>query len=65
VHQGSHILYRDGNTLYLLNVRDPLASPEVLFQVKRGSSVIYQERSGKLYFLQKGTGRFCEIELVR
>jgi hypothetical protein len=64
VYQGSHILYRDGDTLYLLNARDPLASPELLFQVKRGSSVNYQERSGKLHFLQKGTGRFCEIELV-
>jgi hypothetical protein len=65
VLQGTHILYRDGSTLYLLNTQDALATPEDILQVKRGSSVVYRERSGKLYFLQKGTGRFCEIEMVQ
>ena len=65
VHGGSHILFRDGNQVYLLELADGGMEPEECFQVQRGSAIFYSEKTGKIYYLEKGTGQFCVTDFVR
>lgn len=65
VDDGSHVLFHDGNSLYFLELN--ASAPPALypcFEVKTGSSVLYRDGEGKIYFLEKDTGRFCSATLV-
>ena len=64
VYGGSHVLFRQGNKVRLLELtQDAFAETYDCFEVKRRSSVLYFEKSGRIYYLQKNTGYFCETDL--
>ncbi|MBI2095244.1 MAG: PEGA domain-containing protein [Candidatus Omnitrophica bacterium] len=65
VYEGSHVLFRDADRVYLLELAKnaPPGFHEYL-EVKRGSSVVYMEKSGRVYYLEKTTGQLCRAEIV-
>lgn len=57
VNDGSHLLYRDGNTLFLVDLNPNLGFPaEELFKVKRNSDIRYADRSGRIFFMDEKNG---------
>ncbi len=66
VYEGSHVLFRDGNKVYLLELAAGMAPQlEECLEVKRGSSILYVEKPGKIYYLEKNTGKLCVTEFAR
>jgi len=65
VHHGSHVLFRDRETVWLLDLdaAAPL-TPRRLLQVRPGSSILYSETSGTLYYLDRETRRLSSIEIL-
>lgn len=65
VHEGSHVLFRDDGRLTLIELGNG-AGPVFhdLFEVRRGSSIVYEEGSGALYYLEKTTGHLCVTMLL-
>ena len=65
VHEGSHLLFRDRENIYLLELETP-GNPhlESLLRVKGTSSIAYSEATGRLYYLEPVKGRLCSIEIV-
>lgn len=65
VYEGSHILFRDGPGVYLLD-EETYGRPRLhhLMDVQPAGSVFYTEESGKLYFIKPGTGAFCSTEIL-
>ncbi|MBI4432470.1 MAG: PEGA domain-containing protein [Candidatus Omnitrophica bacterium] len=61
----SHLLFRKGDRVYFLETLSQ-GPPRVqeLFQVRKGSSIVYDAASGKIYFLEKEGGRFCMVDLT-
>ena len=65
VYGGSHVLFRDGDKVALIELAEHTAmEAQEFLQVKRGSSILYVEKSGRLYYLEKKSGRFCAIDLM-
>ena len=65
VYGDSHALVRDEDTVSLIEL-DGYGIPHVddVVRVKRHSSIIYQEDSGMLYYLDRLTGTLSAIEIV-
>jgi len=64
-YDGSHVLFLDEDEVCLVDLADGMgAEPEKCFEVKHGSSIFYSERTGKIYFLEKNSGRFCVTDLL-
>ena len=65
VYEGSHILFRDGNHVYLLDT-ETYGEPEVLeiVKVREGTAVYYHEENGHLYYLNEESGRLESIEIL-
>lgn len=61
----SHILFRDGDAVFLLEVL-PHGVPELvgIVKVKKGSSIYYSEKSGTLYYLERSKGTLNSILIV-
>ena len=65
VYEGSHVLFRDGSKVFLLDLAaDAQTQFQEIFEVKRGSSILYLENSGKVYYLEKSTEHFCVADVV-
>ncbi len=65
VFGGSHILFRDKNKIYLMEL-ETHGKPHLyeLLEVKDKSSIYYHEDSGNLYYLEKTTGHLLMLELL-
>lgn len=65
VYEGSHILFRDRDKVFLLEL-ETYEKPHLnyLAQVKEKSSVVYSEDSGKLYYLDRETGHLVSMEVL-
>ncbi len=65
VADGSHILFRDRQDLFLLDVDTlGLPPPQHLFEVRGAGGMVYAERSGTIYYLDRPSGRLCAVALV-
>lgn len=65
VHDGSQVLFLDEDKAFLLETGLYAgASPSQLFEVQRGSPVLYKENTGTVYYLEKTSGRFCEADVI-
>lgn len=64
VYQGSHVLMKDADRVFLFEFIKGEASSLYILNVQRGSSVHYCENTGKLYYLEPNTGRLCSLEVV-
>ena len=65
VHEDSHILFRDGKKVFLLEL-ETYGKPHLseILEVKGGSSIFYSEESGKLYYLEAVDGVFSSLEVL-
>ena len=65
VYEGSHLLFRDGDRVFLLEL-EPYGASRLheLLQVQRNSAVLYSEESGTLYFLERAAGKLCSMEIL-
>ena len=65
-HGGSHALFRNDGSACLLELA-PGAGPEAqtCLEIKRGSSVLYREPDGRMYFIEKDGGHFSAVTLVQ
>lgn len=65
VFEGSHILFRDQNKIYLAEL-ETYGKPNLyeLLEVYDKSSIDYDEDSGNLYYLEKTTGHLSSLELL-
>ncbi len=65
VYEGSHILFRDGNDVFLIEIEEyGEFTLDHLFHVKDKSAVYYAEQTGKMYFLEPGTENLLSVEIV-
>lgn len=65
VYEGSHALYRDGQTLRLVELDvDGTHAVRDVVDVRRRSGVLYAEETGLLYLLDRSTGRLSALELL-
>ena len=65
IYEGSHVLFRDHDrvaVLELLRAGTPLRHE--LVQVRLGSSIAYAEETGRMYYLEKETGRCVALEVL-
>lgn len=65
VHEGSHILVEDNGIITLLAL-EPDGAPVVreLLRGKSDGPVFYAEESGRLYYLDRTTGRLSALEIL-
>lgn len=65
VYEGSHILFRDEDVVYLLEL-EIYGKPHLyeLTRVKEKSSIFYAEDSGKLYYLDPESTALSAIEIL-
>ncbi len=63
---GTHILYRNGDRVYLLaGLQDGGRRIVPVTRVRPGTSVLYSEAAGKLFYLDPASGRVSGLEIVR
>lgn len=65
VYDGSHILFRDENRIFLLEVEthgEPHLYP--LLTVRRNTDVFYAELKGRLYYLDAQSEKLCSVEIL-
>ncbi len=64
VYEGSHILFREGNKIFILDFETYEAPKEnFVVEVKNGSSVYFSEDSGLLYYLDASSGNLLSLEV--
>ncbi len=65
VYEGSHILFRDEDMVYLLEL-ETYGKPHLyeLTRVRKKSSIFYAEDSGKLYYLDPESAALSTIEIL-
>jgi hypothetical protein len=62
---GSHILFRDGNTVFLLEVeRCGECTLRRLFDVKRGSAISYSDKLGYMYFIDEEDNALRGVQII-
>jgi len=65
MYDGSQILFRDKDKLFLLELnRAAEKEPEFLFAVRRKSSILYHEDTGRLFYLDEHAGKLLCLQLV-
>lgn len=66
VYQDSHVLFKDAHQVSLIESGDHFNPRHVhpITQVKRGTSVFYNEQTGMLYYLEEKRGRLVRMELL-
>lgn len=65
VYNGSHILFRDKDKVYLVDVHTSTKNePEFIVQIRRKSNMVYQEATGKLFFLDAEHGRLSVVRIL-
>jgi len=61
----THVLYRDGNSIFLASrIQNNEWRVRPIVTVRLGTSVYYTEREGKLYYINPETGRLFTTEIV-
>lgn len=65
VYDGSQALLQDNGVVTLL-AWEPDGEPMVheLLRVKPGCPVCYADESGRLYYLDRATGRLCALDIL-
>ena len=65
VYEGSHILFRDENRVFLLEI-ETHGKPHLysLLEVKRKTDAVYAEATGKLYYLDPESERLNSAEIL-
>lgn len=65
VNSASHVLFRDGNTVFLIEV-ETYYSPHItnLFEVKQDSSIFYFEKTGTVYYIESSKGDLVSAEII-
>ncbi len=65
VYQGSHVLVRDVDSVFLFEIiRNIRPAPVNIVKVYKGTSVHYSENTGKLYYLGERTGELYCLKVV-
>ncbi len=65
VHGDAHVLLRDDDRLVFVELETAgTARFSELWSVKRGSSIAYNDESGKIEYLDRDTGRLCAVEFL-
>lgn len=65
VNKGTYVLYRDQNKIVLIETeRFNKPAAYEIFNVKRHSSVVYSETTGKLYYLDNQTQQLSSVTIV-
>jgi hypothetical protein len=65
VLEGTHLLYRDGGKVVVVAPeRDGQRKTFLVAEVRDGTSVYYSDRDGKLYYIDKQSGRLSSLEIV-
>ena len=65
VYNASHVLLRDQDAVWLLDLEDPQqAPPRHLVDLAPGSAVLYTEESGALYYLDRATSHLWMLEVI-
>ncbi|RLC23327.1 MAG: hypothetical protein DRH21_07185 [Deltaproteobacteria bacterium] len=64
-NNGSHVLFRDENKVYLLE-RDPYCGSVLHFltQVDKGGQITYADETGDIYILEKPGGKLIALKLI-
>ncbi|MBI4431819.1 MAG: PEGA domain-containing protein [Candidatus Omnitrophica bacterium] len=63
---GTHVLFRDGNGVYLLEAfSGPESGARFIVEAKEKSDVLFEEASGKLFYLAPGSGKLSSVELLQ
>jgi len=64
-NNGSHVLFRDENRVYLLE-RDPYGGSVLHFlaQVDKGGQITYADETGDIYILEKPGGKLIALKLI-
>jgi hypothetical protein len=65
VLEGTHILYRDGESVLLLGPeREGERQKFPVADIRRGTSMYYYDRAGRLYFIDGLTGRLSSLQII-
>ncbi len=64
VYEASHVLYVDGDEVLLSRIGEYGMPAEKLVGVRKGSSVFYAEKTGKLYYLEPDYGHLVSAEIL-
>jgi hypothetical protein len=65
VLEGTHLLYRDRGKVFLVAPeRDGQRKTFPVVEVRDGTSVYYSDRDGKLYYIDKPSGRLSSLEII-
>lgn len=63
--EGTHILFRDGERVFLLSPdREGQRSTFPVAEVRRDTSVYYSDHTGRLYYIDSGSGRLSSLQIV-
>lgn len=64
VNEGTHLLYRDQNAVYLVDLSSHLQAPkDELLRIKPNSDIRYSEKTGKIIFMNEKDGTLMNISL--
>lgn len=65
INEGSHILFVDNDQVFMADTGCcGTVDVRKIVDIKRQSDVYYSERTGKMFFIHKDTGRLCSIEMI-
>lgn len=65
VYEGSHVLFRDQETVFFSEFDTPGESlPVPLVRTRKGSSVFYSDETGKLYYLSPLDGHLSSLSIL-
>ncbi len=65
-NNGSVILFRDDNQIFLFNKETfSQARLQKITTVRRGSSTYYSEKTGKLYYIEPQKRLLCDVQILR
>lgn len=64
-HSGSHVVFQDGQSVYLKNTESFSDQPaEEILQTKGRSLAHYSEDSGEVFYLDRNTGNLMALEVI-
>ena len=64
-YNGSHSLFLDGNTIYLLDITaSDFRESAFLFEIKEGSNFFYSEDTGTAYYIDPKTESLMSVEVI-
>lgn len=65
VNEGSHILFTDSDQMFIAAVNCcGMSDIKKLRDIRRQSDIYYSDRTGKVFFIDKGTARLSSMEII-